>query len=257
MAKPVRLNDTYQNEFVKEFNKLCQTRSAWQVWADFVTMAACTLANNSFNPDRESETWRAREKEYTTCKERMGGEETAAKLFAILVNALNANPEQDFLGNIFMALELGNHWKGQFFTPYCVCKLMSEITVSDKVQEIEEKGFITISDCACGAGATLIAAANSLIDKKINYQTSAWFVAQDIDRIAGLMCYIQLSLLGCAGYVVIADSICHPVVGDALIPIQKESQEFWYMPMSSHFVWQGRMKWRMLDLLFNKEAAKR
>ncbi len=45
-----------------------------------------------------------------------------AKCFAIVVEALERNPEQDFLGELYMELELGNHWKGQFFTPYCVCK---------------------------------------------------------------------------------------------------------------------------------------
>lgn len=254
MAKPLRLNNTHQNEFIKEFNKLCQTRNIWEVWADFIVMAACSLANNVFDPDREDEVWRAREKEYEECKNRMGGEQSAVKLLSILVNALNSNPEQDFLGNIFMALELGNHWKGQFFTPYSVCKMMSEITVSDKIQTIESKGYITINDCACGAGATLIATANAFLNHKINYQTSAWFVAQDVDRIAGLMCYIQLSVLGCAGYVVIADSICNPVIGEALIPVQKENQEFWFMPMSNRFIWQDRIRWKILDMLFSRKT---
>ena len=71
--------------------------------------------------------------------------------------ALEKNPEQDFLGSIFMALNLGNDSGGQFFTPYDVCRMMAEITCDNVLPTIEAKGYISINDCACGAGATLIA----------------------------------------------------------------------------------------------------
>ena len=86
----------------------------------------------------------------------------------------------------------------------------------------------------------LIAAANVLRANKINYQRHALFVAQDIDRIAGLMCYIQLSLLGCSGYVVIGDSITNPVVGEPLMPVEQPGQELWYMPMFFSSDWIHR-----------------
>ena len=44
------------------------------------------------------------------------------------------------------------------------------------------------------------------------------------------MCYIQLSLLGCAGYVVVGDTLSNPIEGDVLFPDEKEGQEFWYTP---------------------------
>ena len=116
-----------------------------------------------------------------------------------------------------MELELGNHWKGQFFTPYCVCKMMSEITVGDVDRQIEENGYISICDPACGAGATLIAAVNSMRNAKHNFQNHVLFVGQDIDRIVGMMCYIQLSLLGCAGYICIGNTITNPLVGHVFI----------------------------------------
>ena len=61
----------------------------------------------------------------------------------------------------------------------------------------QKQGWISVSDPACGAGALLIAFANECRRQHINYQTSVLFVAQDIDFLAGCMCYIQLSLLGC------------------------------------------------------------
>lgn len=189
-----------KKEFIKIFNEMCYSRSGWQVWSDLISTMACSIANAV---DRSEPRFSNREKEYANCIERLGGVDKPAKCFAIVVEALERNPEQDFLGELYMELELGNHWKGQFFTPYNICKMMSEITVGDVDRQIEEKGYISICDPACGAGATLIAAANSMRNAKHNFQNHVLFVGQDIDRIVGMMCYIQLSLLGCAGYICI------------------------------------------------------
>lgn len=153
------------------------------------------------------------------------------ELLAILTNALQRNSEQDFLGEMFMALELGNHWKGQFFTPYDVCKMMSKVTASDAKDKLAKKGFLAINDPACGAGATLIATRNALELMKID-GTQAFFVGQDIDRTAAMMCYVQLSLLGCAGYVVVADTLSNPITGPLLWPTINESQNIWFMPLN-------------------------
>ena len=236
----------YRKLFMDKFRLLTQTRSSWQVWEDFIKATAISISNVT-NPNE------TREKEFEDCIKRLGNKNDIAELFGIIISAINDNPEQDFLGSLYMNLNLGNHWKGQFFTPYNICKLMSEVTLSKIEDDIEEKGWVSINDCACGAGATLIAAANSIRNHGINYQNHALFVAQDIDRVVGLMCYIQLSLLGCAGYVVIADSICNPLVGgNALIPIPNKTQEIWYTPMYESNIWLCR---RVFNLL-NQEEIK-
>lgn len=227
-----------EKEFLDVFKTLCYSRNAWQVWTDLISAMACSLSNAT---DRTPGRYEQREKEYEQCIKRLGSVETPAKLMAIVVMALERNPEQDFLGKIFMNLNLGSHWKGQFFTPYSVCKCMSEITIGTDVEEkLKQRGYIAVCDPACGAGATLIAAANVFRARKINYQNQVLFVAQDIDRVAGLMCYIQLSLLGCPGYIVIADTLTNPIAGATLAPIEGENQEFWYTPFFSAKVWQFR-----------------
>lgn len=219
----------YKKSFVQKFRSLCATRSAWEVWTDFVTASACAISN-SVKGMHITEV-QDRELEYQKCIDRLGGMDTAAAMLSDVIMAFTAKPEQDFLGELFMSLNLGNHWKGQFFTPYHVCEMMAEINLNDAPAIIEKQGFISINDCACGAGATLIAAANVLRKHKINFQQHALFVAQDIDRVAGMMCYIQLSLLGCPGYVVIANSITNPVTGNVLYPDKNDGQEFWFTPM--------------------------
>lgn len=179
MAKHSETIQGTEKEFLDEFQKLCYSRSSWQVWADLMAAMACSISNVA---DRSPEHYESREKEYAQCIERLGSVEVPAKMLAIIVEALERNPEQDFLGAMYMQLNLGNHWKGQFFTPYCVCKMMSEITCEDVDSHIEKQGYLSICDPACGAGATLIAAANTMKKCKHNFQNHVVFVAQDIDR---------------------------------------------------------------------------
>ena len=76
-------------------------------------------------------------------------------------------------------------------------------------------GAITICDSCCGAGATLIAgvhAARKQLEKEnLNYQNHVLVVAQDIDEIVALMCYIQLSLLGVAAYIKVGNTFTEPI----------------------------------------------
>lgn len=219
-----------KQEFLKIFREMCYSRSTWQVWADLISMIACTLANST-DPDKEGARYLDREREYRQCAERLGGVDKPALCMSVIVEALERNPEQDFLGELFMELELGNHWKGQFFTPYCICKAMSKIVVGDVDKQIEQRGYISVCDPACGAGATLIATVSEMKRSKFNFQNHVLFVGQDIDRVAGMMCYIQLSLLGCAGYICIGDTLTNPMAGHVLFPQEREGQEMWVMPM--------------------------
>lgn len=155
-----------EKEFLDIFQTMCYSRSSWQVWADLITAMACSLSNAT---DKSRKHYESREKEYAQCIERLGSVEAPAKILAIIVEALEKNPEQDFLGKMYMQLNLGSHWHGQFFTSYNICKLMSEITCDDVNKQIEEKGYISVCDSACGAGATLIAAANTMKRSKYNF----------------------------------------------------------------------------------------
>ena len=247
MAKNnIRLETTQQKEIYSRFRHLADRYSAWQVWADFITMSACRLSL----ADREQH-----EEEYASIAKQYTSEElqNLREMFALTVLALEELPDQDFLGDLFMRFDLENTWKGQFFTPYrSICKMMARITAGDLKKQIEEEYWIHSHDPACGAGATLIAFANECKDQGVNYQTSVLFVAQDIDRIAGLMCFVQLSLLGCPGYVVIGDSICNPVTGRMLFPQRQEGQEIWYTPMFFSDTWHCRRQIEIMRSIFDK-----
>lgn len=234
-----------EKEFLDIFKQLCCSRSAWEVWADLMTAMASSISNAI---DRSSAHFEKREEEYAACIKRLGSVDLPAKIFSIVVMALENNPDRDFLGEMYMSLELNNHWKGQLFTPYTACVLMAEMNIGDRIQkQIESEGYISICDPTCGAGATLIAAVNTFKRKKINFQNHVLFVGQDIDRIVAMMCYIQLSLLGCAGYIIVANTLTNPLRGSsALLPAEQDGQEFWYMPMLQSQVWTGRKLYHYL-----------
>ena len=122
--------------------------------------------------------------------------------------------------------------------------------------KIEAQGWVSVNDCACGAGATLIAFANECMLRDINYQTSVLFVAQDIDLVTGCMCYIQLSLLGCPGYVVIGNTLTDPGLsldGRGLIPVHGEN--IWYTPFYFTDIWHHRRQWWRISSFFRNTAA--
>lgn len=159
MGKAIRrVRGEGQKTIVRLMESLTGRHSGWEVWQDFIIMSAISIANAIGGPHRE-----AREKEYLT----RAGKYTAKEIevFAQMLYEVSAdldrNPDQDFLGELFMALDLGNEWKGQFFTPYSVCRAMASITYGDDLQaQIEKHGWTAVNDPACGAGALLIAFAN-------------------------------------------------------------------------------------------------
>lgn len=238
---PHNLKSTHQTEFVKIFNSLCGRYGRWEIWQDFITLAAIAISNTV---DRSQAA--EREKTYMTIAGKYKPEEMLkfSQMLQEVMIGMDFNPDQDFLGELYMALDLGNDHAGQFFTPYNVCRMMAEITGTDLQARVERDGWISVNDCACGAGALLVAFANACTRQKINYQTSVLFVAQDIDYIVGLMCYLQLSLMGCAGYVVIGDTLLHPSTAlDRRGLIPRPDQNIWYTPFYFRDIWHYGDMW--------------
>lgn len=245
MSHSIRTRTDVEKEFVKIFSQMTNEHQSWEVWSDFCYMAAAAISNSV---DKVSAP--GREKQYLQIirKYRKPHQENFSRLLALVVEALNANPDQDFLGELFMALELGNHWTGQFFTPYSVTRMMAAMIFGDGLKEqIRHDGYVSVSDPACGAGATLMAFANECQRREINYQQNVIFVAQDIDQTAALMCYIQMSLLGCPGYVTIDDTLAHPQTGNPLF--MQPADNVWLTPFYFSQVWQQRRAVKMLDRL--------
>ena len=240
----------YEN-ILKIFDAFSSSHHLWEIWQDCITAIACAISNafdKRFFDDRE--------KLYkdTVSKYNEADRLRFSEIFAEIVNQIDANPEQDFLGDLYMQLDLGSHWHGQFFTPYDICRLMADVTVTEEFN-VEHMRVIPINDCACGGGATIIAGAHEIrrrLEKiGLNYQDYVVCYAQDLSFVAGMMCYIQLSLQGLAGVIKIADTLSDPLVDTDNGP------DIWYTPMWFSPVWEMRRRARtIVKFMKNCEEVK-
>lgn len=235
-VKKIELSEDSTRYFIETFNKLVSERNRpWDIWKDFILMSACAISNavDKSHYDEREERYLKTIAKYTKEEQNL-----FPQLLAEMTVALDKNPEQDFLGEVYMRLKLGSDALKQIFTPYHICQFMASATMNGLVEQVEKKGYVTINDDCCGGGATLIAAANEarkeLAKVHLNFQNHVLFYAQDIEETVALMCYIQLSLLGVAGVVKVGNSLTNPMKnGDSL-------ETYWFTPIYFHEVWRTR-----------------
>ena len=243
----IRTRNEHQAEFVKCIQKFGGKYQTWEIYADFISMFACAISNGI---DRVH--FKQREEMYMQIIRKYTKNEQPifSEMAGHVINGMEENRDCDFLGELYMELGLGNHWKGQFFTPYSVCKAMAILQIDDIERKIKANGFASVNDPACGAGALLIAFANTAAEKQFNWQNQILFVGQDLDAVTAKMCYIQLSLLGCAGYVKIGDSLAKPTTDTEAMyemTMTNENSCYWFTPMYFNDVWNWRRMFHMFD----------
>jgi hypothetical protein len=197
MSNPYRPSTA---NFVRIFNGIARHHHRYEVFRDFVVMSAIELHNWIFKvPHLEAE-YIAIAKKYPV-HDRM----EFPKLFAELVLLLDTEP-RDILGQLYMSLELGNNHTGQFFTPPEVSELMAMVNYGDKLKNLDQP-FIRVGEPACGAGGMILAFAKVMISCGHNPAERMWAHCQDVDRIAALMCYVQLSLWNIPATVVVGNTL--------------------------------------------------
>ena len=140
---------------------------------------------------------------------------------------LDAEP-RDILGQLYMSLELGNTHTGQFFTPPEISELMARITFDDGVEHAN-KPFITLCEPACGSGGMVLAFVKVMLEKGWNPVERVWVQAQDIDRTAALMCYLQLALWHVPAAIVVGNTL------------SGETREVFYTPAHYLGFWPSKL----------------
>jgi len=158
-------------------------------------------------------------------------------MLTIISLALDDNPKQGFLGDLFMTLQLNDaEFSKQIFTPYYVADLICSLSCPQITTS-----WSSVADSTCGSGDMLIAAAHNYQKQGVSYQRDILFVGQDISLVAVCMCYIQLSLLGCSGYIIHGDTLRNPGLsqnGSPLFPVHNENT--WYTPFYFQKIWHSR-----------------
>ena len=191
----------YKKEFCNKVHEIAVSRGQHEVFVDFCELSMIVLRQ----PFEKSETLESRFHEILKpySKEAVN---KFTELLRITVEVLQEKPH-DFLGECFHALNLHNHFKGQFFTPYHISDFMAEITLANVREHVEKHSYVSLSEPACGAGAMVIAAAEVMKKHKLNPVNSLWVVAQDIDFKCCCMAYIQMTLLAIPGVVIWGNSL--------------------------------------------------
>jgi type I restriction-modification system DNA methylase subunit len=217
-----------KKDIIKTMTTLSHRHDSWRVFSDFVEMSAVSIANacDQFHPDRDK-----REARYMEIVKAYTAEELSdfAKMFAMLTDELETGPS-DVLGEIFMDMDLGSKWHGQFFTPYSLCKATAAMMVFDLEERLKTKPFITANEPASGGGAMLIALAEEMTAKNINFQKCLHVTAQDLDLKAVHMSYVQFSLLGIPGIVIHGNTLLN------------EQRSIWHTPMHIMGGWTWKLR---------------
>lgn len=236
MANPSR-SDALAS-FKKTFRTLAPYKHRYEVFRDFVTMAACSLHNGL---QKEA----GREAEYLQIIKayKRPDQEAFPKLQGCLIDALDSEP-RDILGPLYMELEIANKDAGQFFTPPELSELMARLTFGDALRKLDTQPFITAGEPACGAGGMVLALVKVLIEAGHNPADQLWVQCIDVDRTAALMCYIQLSLWNVPAEVIVGNTLSWDI------------REVWYTPAHHIGLWKFRLNRNVQTLAVNEVTEK-
>lgn len=189
-----------QRKIKKIVKSMSGKYSRYDIFRDFIVLAACAISNQV-----DKLHLRKREELYmkTIKKYEKNEANKFSEILALVATGLGSAKMGDFIGELYMSMEFGNRDSGQFFTPYNVSKTMAGLL---KI-EPNEKGIIELNEPTCGSGGMIVALAEILKCKGVNYQKKLRVVCNDIDYNVVKMCYIQLSLLGIDAVVYQGDTI--------------------------------------------------
>lgn len=224
----MNLHDRHVQAICKLLRSCAYRHDLHTLFSDCAEASAIALSNAVDLANRDM-----REKRYLDIVGRYERDvaEIFPQVFAEVVLAFEAQPG-DVLGVVFAELGLGSAARGQFFTPYTLCRAMAEMMLGNRGQLtdiIERNGFVRASEPACGAGAMIIALAEAMRARNINYQHCLHVTAVDIDPRAVHMAYIQLALMHIPAVVVVGNSL------------SMEMREHWYTPAHILGGWTAKL----------------
>ena len=205
-----------KKDFIERFHSLAHHRSDYEVFADWAEVASIVCHQTYYNLGLipKDDIYRELEARYMEFVPRYGkdGMKTLSEMFGAVQYALHLG-KTDVLGQLYQELELSSTRKGEFFTPYTVSKAMARMLIDKEgiQRAIDEKGFVSISEPACGAGGMLIAACEVIEELGFEPRQVVFFEATDINHLCFDMTYIQLSVLGIPGFVCHGNSLTQEV----------------------------------------------
>ncbi|MGP5523479.1 N-6 DNA methylase [Glutamicibacter arilaitensis] len=219
-------------EIIKLLKQNSGAKNLGEVFKDFVHLGAISYCNSA---NRDG--WQKREDQYLQIIGQYNKEQVHrfVEVLALFTCEMTREP-RDILGELYMSLELGSKDLGQCFTPWHVAQLMATLTDMRSITEvIETRGYATLSEPCSGAGALAIAMVEDLRKNGVNPQQQIHLTAEDINRTAVHMTYMQLSILGIPAVVHHRDTL------------SMETFESWPTPMHILGGWNSRLRTKELE----------
>lgn len=224
--------DEARRKFIHLFGRTAHHHRRYDVFADFIALVARELDVARVVTQQGNE-------EYTLISSRYSDAdfEQFHCLFELMVRALERR-HHDFLGSVFMELELGDSRMGQFFTPWELTKMLAQLLRGDILAQLQDQPFVTFGEPASGAGGLVIAWADVMLEAGANPAEHLFASCTDLDQLAADMTYVQLSLLGIPAEVKTGNSLSQNI------------RQTRYTPVYYLNGWDFRLStWKMLQAL--------
>lgn len=185
-----------------------------QIFDDFCQLGMSSYHNALYSlggisvPDFYKKNHDLLEKEYMDIVAKYK-EKEAYKIFpeilAELIKAMRESPF-DYLGAIYMDMNINSKTHGQFFTPPHICEMMAAMQIGSKEsfeEECRRKGYIGVSDPACGSGAMAIGLLKVLKDYEVeDTDIKLYIELVDIDYTCVKMAYLNMAILNLSARVI-------------------------------------------------------
>lgn len=217
-------------EFIRLFRAIKPECHRHTVWADFVTTSAIALHNAVNKVETLEDEYLTIINTYSNCDI-----QRFCEMLSIVVILLEDEPT-DILGQLYMELELASKENGQYFTPSPITDCMAQLLYGDSLEQKLRQPFVTLHDPSSGSGSMILSFVKVMLQKNQNPAEKLFVSCIDVNRVAALMCYIQLSLWNVPAEVIVGNSL------------SMELRERWITPAYILFGWEKRLQWqKMID----------
>lgn len=221
-------NQDFTKELIKTAHITRGRIDAREVYRDFIAYCALVISIPTDPVHRGM-----REKQLSGLDEKYTQEErevfasTLKRMTEVVAQNIERLDFNDVLSLAYFELRAHNKHLKQEFTPPNISRLIATILWKE-LNELPDKGYITLSDPTCGGGILPLIAAERLCLKGYNPTEELVVQAVDVDLTCVQMTYIHLTLYGIPAVV---------IRGDCLT---LEEYDRWYTPIYiwRHWVWR-------------------
>ena len=206
------LNKDYQKEIIKLIKEAAYSKAVYQVFNDWLEMAAISISNTVDFIHRDEREQRYLDIINSYDKKYQG---IFPEMLALLVLALDEKVQtigpEDILGPIYHELELHQKYNGQFFTPQHISDFMALVTCGDDDWQsaIQRQGYIAVLEPCVGSGVMMTSMCKAMQKVNLNYCTQLVVTAVDIDPKCAHMTYLQLALYGVPAVIIHGNSLTY------------------------------------------------